>query len=237
MTRIPDYLMDSVIHQVSARDLSAGQQDQNRPRRLEQKRQLYLIKLKLDCLVMRLPRLPQDPSGQPDQNGSLNIREEFAVRPMGHISNLYNRDLPDMNDPKTTGDTANHQETKLPENSQMIRGDYDVGVESTGQGDPIGAAKEATIESDQWHSRLGRTNEVKEERMGQIKESAKVQKFGVVGVCSKAINGADEAGQCQKEGEDESWHSQGTGHGPRHTLRMGMMEEAQQQRTEEDSVN
>ncbi|KAI8453251.1 hypothetical protein BY996DRAFT_6455687 [Phakopsora pachyrhizi] len=202
MTRIPDYLMDSVIHQVSARDLSAGQQDQNRPRRLEQKRQLYLIKLKLDCLL---------------------IFKRPAMRWQS----------------KHQGRTSNRaiKRPNLPENSQMIRGDYDVGVESTGQGDPIGAAKEATIESDQWHSRLGRTNEVKEERMGQIKESAKVQKFGVVGVCSKAINGADEAGQCQKEGEDESWHSQGTGHGPRHTLRMGMMEEAQQQRTEEDSVN
>ncbi|KAI8456766.1 hypothetical protein BY996DRAFT_6481034 [Phakopsora pachyrhizi] len=41
------------------RDPSAEQQDQNRPSRLERKGQLYLIKLKLDCWLMCLPRLPQ----------------------------------------------------------------------------------------------------------------------------------------------------------------------------------
>ncbi|CAH7690622.1 hypothetical protein PPACK8108_LOCUS26027 [Phakopsora pachyrhizi] len=137
MTRIPDYLMDSVINQVLARDLSAEQQDMNRPSRLEQKRQLYLIKLKLGCLGLVIRALMEKMTIKREMMiahslySKISYKTAFSVRPMEYISNLYNRDLPDINDPKTIRDTT------------KTIGSRD--VESTVQGDPIGAAKEGQV--------------------------------------------------------------------------------------------
>ncbi|KAI8447484.1 hypothetical protein BY996DRAFT_6602927 [Phakopsora pachyrhizi] len=97
---------------ISARDPSAEQQDQNRPSRLERKRQLYLIKLKMDCRLMCPPRLPQIGSDLLSlefkwekmiikREMMMAHRESFSVRQMEYISDLYERDLPDIIDSKT----------------------------------------------------------------------------------------------------------------------------------------
>ncbi|KAI8457750.1 hypothetical protein BY996DRAFT_6576003 [Phakopsora pachyrhizi] len=145
------------------RDLSAEQQDQKRPSRLEQKKGLYLIKVMLDCLVMWFEH--QNPNGEDEdlQGSILNIRKDFSVRLMEYILNLYNRDLPDINDPKTISNTTK----------------YSNYAESTGQGDPIGAAKE--VRTDGYHKPRpdSQTGEVKDE-------------FWRLLELSKAINGAGE---------------------------------------------
>ncbi|KAI8449834.1 hypothetical protein BY996DRAFT_8557719 [Phakopsora pachyrhizi] len=100
----------SLSREISERELIG-----NRPSRLERKRQLYLIKLKLDCRLMCPPRLPQivQNSGARDlicfmiikremmMAHSLNTRESFSVIQMEYISDLYERDLPDIIDSKT----------------------------------------------------------------------------------------------------------------------------------------
>ncbi|CAH7674795.1 hypothetical protein PPACK8108_LOCUS9730 [Phakopsora pachyrhizi] len=154
MTRIPDYLMDSVIHQTQ----ETRTEEMTLPDQAE-------------------AGLPGDASAKATSGSFSAARpeEEFAVRPMGYISNLYNRDLSDMNDPKQLGILPSKQL------DLEVLNLLDKGIQLE------------QLKNDQWHSRPGRTDEVKDERMGQIKESAKVQKFGVVGVCSKAIDRADEA--------------------------------------------
>ncbi|KAI8456765.1 hypothetical protein BY996DRAFT_6481030 [Phakopsora pachyrhizi] len=95
------------------RDPSAEQQDQNRPSRLERKGQLYLIKLKLDCWLMCPPRLPQIVQNSGARALICFImmahRESFSVRQMEYISDLYERDLPDIIDSKT-----NREQTTSP---------------------------------------------------------------------------------------------------------------------------
>ncbi|KAI8461791.1 hypothetical protein BY996DRAFT_6523658 [Phakopsora pachyrhizi] len=146
MTKIPDYLMDSVINQVSARDLSAEEQDQNRPRRLEWKRGLYLIKLKLDCLVMCLPRLPQifqdswtrvlicfvrvlgfehqNPNGEDIahiQRSATRQQSKYQGRVLSQTNGGYYQVVQLLRDFKPS-----HREIKPSENSQVIREQLDL---------------------------------------------------------------------------------------------------------------
>ncbi|CAH7681521.1 hypothetical protein PPACK8108_LOCUS14127 [Phakopsora pachyrhizi] len=109
MTRIPDYLMDSVINQVSARDLSAEQPDQNRPSRLEQKRWRYLIKLKLDCLLI----FKRSAMRRQSKHQGRVLSQTNGI---GMIQNNwgYYQVVQQLRDFKPS-----HQETKPPKNKQL----------------------------------------------------------------------------------------------------------------------
>ncbi|CAH7666711.1 hypothetical protein PPACK8108_LOCUS1062 [Phakopsora pachyrhizi] len=142
MTRIPDYLMESTTLPDQAEagppgDASA-QATSDLSGQLDQSSDLL-------CESLRKMIIKREMMMAHSSYSKISYKTAFSVRPMEYISKLYDRDLPDINDPKTIRDTTNHREIKPSENIQVIRGDDDVDVESTGQGDPIGAAKEGPV--------------------------------------------------------------------------------------------
>ncbi|CAH7682739.1 hypothetical protein PPACK8108_LOCUS15811 [Phakopsora pachyrhizi] len=213
--------------------------------RLERKRQLYLIKLKMDCRLMCPPRLPQIGSDllslefkwekmiikrEMMMAHSLNTRESFSVRQMEYISDLYERDLPDIIDSKTNRehgvlimkDTVNLKlDSRAVRSKRIIKESHEDNVDNDEDG---GDGSSLRIRSNQRReSKLARSERILED--GGIGQEGSELSKAIDGLIKLVLCADWSATVNASRGKFLFRLMEGMARTP---LRMGMMEEAQQ---------